>query len=158
MNQTIEIDDEVYDRLKEAAEPFVDTPNSVLRRLLELDGSTSNGKSQLDVSGGVTPASPASRAPHPQAAKAPNTRSSSKKAGSKKKAVGRSRVPAGSILAEEEYEIPLLEALMDAGGSAASRDVVEAVGKKLAGRLTDVDREALKSGGSDGRTGSSSFG
>lgn len=148
MNQTIEIDDEVYDRLKEAAEPFVDTPNSVLRRLLELDGSTPNGKSQLDVSGGVTPASPASRAPHPQVAKAPNTRSSSKKGGSrKKKAVGRARVPAGSILAEEEYEIPLLEALMDAGGSAASRDVVEAVGKKLAGRLTDVDREALNSGG-----------
>lgn len=148
MNQTIEIDDEVYDRLKEVAEPFVDTPNSVLRRLLELDGSTSNGNSQLDVSGVATPAPPGSRAPHPQTAKAPNTRSSSRKAGSrKKKVVGRSRVPAGSILAEEEYEIPLLEALMDAGGSAASRDVVEAVGRKLAGRLTDIDREPLKSGG-----------
>jgi predicted CopG family antitoxin len=34
---TIRIDDEVYERLKAGAEPFVDTPNSVLRRMLELD-------------------------------------------------------------------------------------------------------------------------
>jgi negative regulator of replication initiation len=37
---TIRVDDEVYERLKSDAEPFVDTPNSVLRRLLELDSST----------------------------------------------------------------------------------------------------------------------
>jgi|SRR5919108_2396992 hypothetical protein len=34
---TIRVDDEVYDRLKQDAEPFVDTPNSVLRRLLGFD-------------------------------------------------------------------------------------------------------------------------
>ena len=34
----IEIDDQVWDYLKQFAEPFVDTPNSVLRRLL-LDGT-----------------------------------------------------------------------------------------------------------------------
>jgi predicted CopG family antitoxin len=34
---TIRIDDEVYERLKKEAEPFVDTPNSVLRRVFELD-------------------------------------------------------------------------------------------------------------------------
>jgi restriction system protein len=59
----------------------------------------------------------------------------------------RTRVPAGSILAEDEYEFPLLEALADAGGEAPSREVTEAVGRKLAGRLTDLDREQLKSGG-----------
>lgn len=32
--QKIEIDEEVFDFLKRKAEPFVDTPNSVLRRLL----------------------------------------------------------------------------------------------------------------------------
>jgi len=32
--KTIEIDEEVHDYLKSKAEPFVDTPNSVLRRLL----------------------------------------------------------------------------------------------------------------------------
>lgn len=34
---TIRIDDEVFEALKKLAEPLVDTPNSVLRRLLELE-------------------------------------------------------------------------------------------------------------------------
>src|SRR4051812_11162508 len=34
---TIRIDDDVYESLKKKAEPFVDTPNSVLRRMLDLD-------------------------------------------------------------------------------------------------------------------------
>jgi hypothetical protein len=34
---TIRIDDEVYEHLKQEAEPFVDTPNSVLRRVLQLN-------------------------------------------------------------------------------------------------------------------------
>jgi hypothetical protein len=33
---TVRIDDEVFEALKKMAEPLVDTPNSVLRRLLEL--------------------------------------------------------------------------------------------------------------------------
>lgn len=43
MAPTIRVDDEVYDRLKEEAEPFVDTPNTVLRRVLGFDKPT-NGK------------------------------------------------------------------------------------------------------------------
>ena len=34
---TIEVDDDVYSKLKTMAEPFIDTPNMVLRRLLFLD-------------------------------------------------------------------------------------------------------------------------
>jgi hypothetical protein len=34
---TVRIDDEVFEALKKLAEPLVDTPNSVLRRLLELE-------------------------------------------------------------------------------------------------------------------------
>jgi uncharacterized protein (DUF4415 family) len=34
---TIRVDEDVYEHLKREAEPFVDTPNSVLRRVLELD-------------------------------------------------------------------------------------------------------------------------
>jgi hypothetical protein len=34
---TVRIDDEVFDALKKLAEPLVDTPNSVLRRLLDLE-------------------------------------------------------------------------------------------------------------------------
>lgn len=37
MTPTIRIDHDVYEALRNAAEPFVDTPNSVLRRLLQLD-------------------------------------------------------------------------------------------------------------------------
>lgn len=34
---TIRVDDEVYAALQALAEPFTDTPNKVLRRLLKLD-------------------------------------------------------------------------------------------------------------------------
>lgn len=34
---TVRIDDEVFEALKKLAEPLVDTPNSVLRRLLDLE-------------------------------------------------------------------------------------------------------------------------
>lgn len=36
-SRVIRVDDEVYERLKGMAEPFSDTPNRVLRRVLELD-------------------------------------------------------------------------------------------------------------------------
>lgn len=41
---TIEIDQEVLDLLKSKADPFVDTPNSVLRRLLGLEKSNTINK------------------------------------------------------------------------------------------------------------------
>ena len=37
-NKVIRVDEEVWGKLKKIAEPFVDTPNSVLRRLLNLEG------------------------------------------------------------------------------------------------------------------------
>ena len=40
MAPTIRVDDEVYDFLKSNAEPFHDTPNLVLRRLLGLASKT----------------------------------------------------------------------------------------------------------------------
>jgi hypothetical protein len=39
MVPTIRVDDDVYKTLQGMAEPFVDSPNSVLRRVLELDAS-----------------------------------------------------------------------------------------------------------------------
>src|SRR3954466_10723873 len=41
---TIRLDDEIYDALKKLAEPFVDTPNSVIRRLLEQHGHVAKKK------------------------------------------------------------------------------------------------------------------
>jgi Restriction Enzyme Adenine Methylase Associated len=40
MSPTIRIDDEVYALLQERAEAFIDTPNTVLRRILDLEPST----------------------------------------------------------------------------------------------------------------------
>jgi hypothetical protein len=45
---TIRIDDEVYDWLKDQAEAFVDTPNSVLRRLSGLDETDSEAAEDDD--------------------------------------------------------------------------------------------------------------
>ncbi|MFD6322222.1 hypothetical protein ACFWOL_04925 [Streptomyces sp. NPDC058442] len=36
-SRTIVVDDEVFERLQREAQPLIDTPNSVLRRLLALD-------------------------------------------------------------------------------------------------------------------------
>lgn len=136
MAQAIEIDDEVFERLKDEAEPFVDTPNSVLRRLLGLGQGTAD-PSVEPVSKEMSPVRSNGRATKKSAGRSTKTR------GGK----GGKRVPAGSILSEEAYELPLLAALADAGGSGTSRDITEAVGATLDGRLTGLDRESLKSGG-----------
>lgn len=133
MTQMIEIDDEVLEYLKEEAEPFVDTPNSVLRRLLALDGAqTARTPTEVRRPAGSTTTQGN-----------PVGRRSKRKASSG----GRKRVPAGSILPEGEYEMPLLRALVDAGGSGSSRAITAAVGEYLSAKLTDLDREPLKSGG-----------
>jgi len=43
MSPTIRIDDEVFKELQGRAQPFVDTPNDVIRRLLDLDRSPPTG-------------------------------------------------------------------------------------------------------------------
>lgn len=144
MNQSIEIDDDVYGYLKRAAEPFVDTPNSVLRRVLGLDGNGS--QPTMRPSDAVTESAGSSSSSSKPAPPAVGGRNRSRRS-QPHSSEGRARAAAGSILAEDEYEMPLLQALIDAGGSGASKDIVEAVGKKLEGRLTDADREPLKSGG-----------
>jgi negative regulator of replication initiation len=107
--RTIEIDTEVWNSLQGLAEPFTDTPNSVLRRLLELDSS-------------ATPAQES------------RTRA-------------RRRVPAGSLLPESAYELPILQALVDQGGRAPAREVIAAVGEAVRERLTRLDQADLSNGG-----------
>lgn len=144
MSPTIRIDDDVYDKLKEQAEPFVDTPNTVLRRLLgfEAPGGAEEERvevADLELASGAAPkvrgAKPSLTKQHRQAVT---------RAGKKTK---RSRVPNGSLLPETEYDRPLLETLVEFGGSASSRVVVDAVGVKVKDQLTDLDREKLPSGG-----------
>lgn len=138
MAQSIEIDDEVYEQLKLAAEPFVDTPNTVLRRLLGLDCDGNTRLAAESLPSRVSVAETLRGNGQPQRRRRRTGSASDTSA---------ARVPAGSILAEEEYELPLLSALVDAGGQAPSRDITAAVGQKLGDRLTELDKQRLKSGG-----------
>lgn len=109
--EKIEVDNEVLELLREHAEPFTDTPNSVLRRLLGIDAGSGPKKAA-----GVA---------------------AQKRSG---------RASPGSILPESEYEIPILQELVDRGGRGHATEITDAVGRRLADRLTDLDREKLDSG------------
>jgi len=109
--RSIDIDDEVFAFLEKNGRVFVDTPNTVLRRLLGIDRV--EGKS-------------------PPAAKQMGEHSG--------------RAAPGTLLPEREYELPILLYLDESGGRAPSREVVEAVGAALSDRLTERDRQELKSG------------
>lgn len=113
---TIQIDDEVWAKLQAAAEPLVDTPNTVLRRKLGLDGE----RPLPDVTGGLALAARRQRA---------------------------DRAPIGSLLPESAYELPIMRALAERGGSAPAREIVSAVGEMVAPRLTALDLEPLPNGG-----------
>lgn len=139
MSPTVRIDDEVYERLKSQAEPFVDTPNSVLRRLLGLGTLTEERECTSEEE--LVDSQPAASEPHVLRSPSP-TRRAKKKVPQRKR-----RIPAGSVLPESEYDLPLLGALIELGGSAPSREVTERVGVSLKGKLTEADYERLASGG-----------
>lgn len=143
MSPTIRIDDEVYEVLKSRAEPFVDTPNTVLRRVLSLDSSTA-ATEDLDLIDDDLPRptklAAVTNAAHP-------TTSSSRRPGKKTSSAKRRRAPAGVLLPEVRYEAPLLAAILELGGAAPSRLVIDLVGEKLKDDLTEVDKEKLSSGG-----------
>ncbi|MDR7549480.1 MAG: winged helix-turn-helix domain-containing protein [Armatimonadota bacterium] len=145
----IRIDREVYTFLKGHAEPFVDTPNSVLRRLLGLDAPNTTKQDNK-------PGGPETRlnvgeefADGVRARKSDGEKK--RKRGSAKPMRGRKpqrmpRVPPGSLIPEGEYIAPLLTALAERGGSAPAREIIEAVGERLGNRLTPADVESLPSG------------
>ena len=129
---TIEVDSEVYEALKREAEPFVDTtPNTVLRRLLSVDG----------------------RAPGDDQAQrvTPTTRRKSRgrptKKTKKRRSRKRRRAPAGSLMPGQVYFLPILRVLQESGGRAPSREVIERIGDLIGDRLTETDRETLGNGG-----------
>lgn len=132
MSPSVELDEDIYEYLKSQAEPFTDTPNTVLRRLLRLDG-TSEGVGKRAGSDGTAPRrEPAARV---------------KKRGSTRKSGQRTRAPSGTLLPEQRYELPLLHALIEAGGEAPYREVVEFVGRALSDELMPADHQTLASGG-----------
>jgi hypothetical protein len=125
---TIEIDDDVMDILRGKAEPFADTPNSVLRRLFGIERE-------------VARSTATSVTQHPSGGARRRARKSTRKREKSQ------RAPTGSILPEQEYVRPLLEVLDEKGGRAPAREIIDEVGRRLKDRLTPLDREPVASGG-----------
>lgn len=140
MSHQIEVDDDVFGTLKAKAEPFVDTPNSVLRRLLGID--TKRGRSSAIAFPAVTKAT-APTLNRPTTVHKSKAKSTAKR---NRPAVKRTRAATGTLLPEDRYEAPLLQALVDAGGQAPYREVVDAVGRELKDDLLPADFEPLNSG------------
>lgn len=135
MSPTVELDADIFEYLKSQAEPLVDTPSSVLRRLLDMDDSASTPTVILeDEHEGVEPRGT------PVAARAKRRSAVRKSPG------GRTRAPSGTLLPEQQYEKPLLRALVAAGGEAPYREVLDAVREELKDALMPADFETLASG------------
>lgn len=127
MFHTVEVDDEVMSALKAEAEPFVDTPNSVLRRKFGLQD------------GGGSPAEARGLSNSQGREEARSVRQADRSR--------RTRVPSGQLLPESEYQLPILKVLESNGGRAATREVVAAVGEMVESKLRPLDREETARGG-----------
>ena len=133
----IRIDRDVYQSLQQRAVPFVDTPNDVLRRLLNLDRDESRSDENA-VSGSAHDKTDTSGSRARRQKVTHHSRSARRKRPP--------RVPAGTVVPEQEYVAPVLSALSERGGTAPAREIIEAVGKKLESRLTPSDKERTSSG------------
>jgi hypothetical protein len=126
----IQIDDDVFSLLKSNAEPFVDTPNSVLRRLLGMAPSAN----------GSAPEVFAETEPRDSARRRVRRRPPKARVGESK------RARSGTILPHEGYELPLLAIVGERGGRAPTREVLDELGKRLEKDLMPADYERLASG------------
>jgi len=115
----IEIDDEVLGTIEKGAEPFFDSPNDALRRVFGLE---------------VGPRPSCVQQPSPDRPRAAAV------------SPARSRARPGELLPLDDYELPLLRALSQLGGSAPKAHVADAVEELLGHRLKLRDREPLGSG------------
>ena len=113
---TIRIDDEVWRALKAQAEPFVDTPNDVLRRLLLSKTADTTAQQQHKIVGHV----------QQEKRRGPKTRVD--------------RTP------ESAFRIPILQALVELGGRGSVFEVLKSVQRRLEGTLKPDDFKNVKSG------------
>ena len=130
MSPQIDVDDDIFEYLQKQAVPLVDTPSTVLRRELGLGDQ------------GQAPNATIRKIP-PNSTEPDGSRL---KPAKKQVKPRRTRAAAGTLLPEGQYVTPLLRALVDLGGRAPYRDVVDAVGRLLKDRLLEADFEHLNSG------------
>jgi hypothetical protein len=120
------VDDDIYEYVQRHAVPLEDDFNSVLRRLLGMASESRRASASGSQQVGKIDAPQRQRIVVRKRTK--------------------TRAPKGSLLPEEAYELPILEALEEQGGRAPTSEIVDRVGEKLNGQLTDVDRQTLESG------------
>jgi hypothetical protein len=136
MTSMIEIDDDLFDLLKQHAEPFVDTPSDVLRRLLgDLSGSAQ-----------AKQATSTGSAAHAMGTPARRRSTKGQKGKTRREGVKRRRAPSDALLSEKAYELPLLDVLDTAGGRLPTREAVAAVGKRVADQLMPMDHDVMDQG------------
>lgn len=139
MTPTIRVDDEVYERLKDKAEPFVDTPNTVLRRVLGLPNHNGD-RSGVGLEETTTPEKDA------RSSKKSSTVSSRTPRPRRAKKRGRKRAARGTLVPQADYELPILQVLDEKGGRAPSREAIDAIEPILGDKLEDADRSKTASG------------
>ena len=147
MPPTIRIDERVYEALKERAEPFVDTPNSVLLKMLGLTADTR--ATELREQGDVPdepPGPKTSRVTSSGRTRRGSGRRPKHRKSAKSRTSTRERAPRGSLLPSSSYELPILAVLVGKGGRAPSREVVDGLEQRLDGRLNSVDQEKTSTG------------
>lgn len=121
---TIRIDDEVFAVLQKRAQAFVDSPNDVLRRDYGLNGISNGTKVPVVLDGPSLP--------------------TPKSVLTKRKVMG--RILRGEKTPEPEFVIPILQALVQAGGRGRTSDIVDDVGQIMKGRLNEYDHKTLGAG------------
>jgi hypothetical protein len=130
----IGIDNEVLAGLKKLAEPLIDDPNTVMRRLLRIDTDEPGGKpprARIRADIGVrevTLSRPASSSQTKTRSKGPSP------------AQKPPRAPKGSLTREDEFEQPILRALEQASGQLPVREVIGQVGEAMDDILNAEDR------------------
>ena len=120
---TIELSQASFDMLKDIAEPLIDTPDTVIRRLLEAyqAGAQGDGGKPEATKNGRTAARRIVQRDGKRARKGERTRT-------------------------EEFVAPLLKALKDGGGKLEAHEAIDRVGELMGDRLNEVDRSRLPSG------------
>jgi hypothetical protein len=149
---TIRISDGTYAELQRRAEPFTDTPDSVIRRALGLDADEDLQPGDESAPSGArkSASTRASSGRSSRAAAGGQARTGAKR-GSRRHPAKRDRAkapraPRGSLLRDEAYELPILQVLEAAGGRAAKNEAIDALEPILGDQLTELDRSEIASG------------